>query len=441
MAARHVTASPTPGPSKTSDYGLIADAIYDYCRDNHGPEEILVQDQLFKPDIIPNKDLNILLQVCQHLVNQHLFKTHELRGGGFGWKLNTRERAENYKDLSTDETLVYSIIESAGTTGIWTKTIKQRLNIHAKVTERAFKTLEGKGIIEPMKDVKFPSRKMYILKGLKPSDEATGGAWFTDGVLDMDMLEVVADVIEKLIGERSWVEVKIPALPENDTINSVSTTQKRKQPQDGFDLKNKGKGKEKMPRVDIEEDRDHTPSPGRALSEKHQSSKTKPKAPLRKSYDPHPPDYRGYPTLSEVTNEVNRNGVLARGLLPQNAIAQLLDVMVYDDKLNKITTPSDFDDQSPKVMYKTVNNPAQIKAAGGLRKRLRSENEDIRKAAVREHELEELGSGGLTEVPCTRCPVFHLCDDGGPVNVENCVYFDDWFRKLEELQARDGEIM
>jgi len=33
---------------------------------------------------------------------------------------------------------------------------------------------------------------------------------------------------------------------------------------------------------------------------------------------------------------------------------------------------------------------------------------------------------GLTEVPCGRCPVFELCEEGGPVSPANCVYFDQW---------------
>ena len=213
MTTPHGTSSPSPGPSGSPGYGLIADAIYEYCRENHDPSEVLVQEHLLKPDIIPNKDLGILVQVCQHLVDNHLFKTHEIKGGGIGWKLATRENAENYKDLSRDEKMVYSAIDSSGTKGIWTKVIKERLNIHAKIVERAFKSLEGKGLIEPMKDVKFPGRKMFIKRGLKPNEEVTGGAWFTDGELDILMIDMVATVIEKLVGDKSWVEERPPLSP------------------------------------------------------------------------------------------------------------------------------------------------------------------------------------------------------------------------------------
>ncbi len=96
MTTPHVKASSTPGPSGGGGYGLIADALYEYCRDNHTADEVLVQEMLLKPDIVPDKDLETLLSVCQHLVNSHYFVVHEIRGGGIGWKLNTKERAEKY---------------------------------------------------------------------------------------------------------------------------------------------------------------------------------------------------------------------------------------------------------------------------------------------------------------------------------------------------------
>ena len=33
---------------------------------------------------------------------------------------------------------------------------------------------------------------------------------------------------------------------------------------------------------------------------------------------------------------------------------------------------------------------------------------------------------GFTEAPCGRCPVFEICEEGGPVNATTCEYFEDW---------------
>ena len=35
-------------------------------------------------------------------------------------------------------------------------------------------------------------------------------------------------------------------------------------------------------------------------------------------------------------------------------------------------------------------------------------------------------SFGFSEAPCTQCPSFEFCKDGGPVNPRECVYYGDW---------------
>jgi DNA-directed RNA polymerase III subunit RPC6 len=42
--------------------------------------------------------------------------------------------------------------------------------------------------------------------------------------------------------------------------------------------------------------------------------------------------------------------------------------------------------------------------------------------------VEEVEGNGLSQAPCGRCPVFNLCEDGGPVNAKNCEYFQTWLR-------------
>ncbi|KAJ7095174.1 RNA polymerase Rpc34 subunit-domain-containing protein [Mycena belliarum] len=33
---------------------------------------------------------------------------------------------------------------------------------------------------------------------------------------------------------------------------------------------------------------------------------------------------------------------------------------------------------------------------------------------------------GWSEAPCSKCPSFEFCKEGGPVNAKECVYYDDW---------------
>ena len=265
-----------------------------------------------------------------------------------------------------------------------------------------------------------------------------GGAWFTDGDLDEEMIDAAAKVIEKFVAEKTWVALKpasaVPALPP-------ATSQKRKSPQDGFDVK--GKGKAKTPRNTSEKDYLLEQADIDIFNvEIHANNKHKTKGLLSTAgttYELRPPENEDYPTLETITNAVNSSGLLSRGLLPQNAVDQLLQVMIYDDKLIKIVTMAEMDSPS-KTRYRSVKTPAQVSTSARLAQRLVHEDEGIRKAAKREQELEDIGRGGATEVPCLRCPVFDACEEGGPINAATCVYFDQWFENLEDMRKMETEF-
>ena len=107
---------------------------------------------------------------------------------------------------------------------------------------------------------------------------------------------------------------------------------------------------------------------------------------------PMPAGYQGYPTLNELTLYVE-NGQYVSQTLTSNDIQQLLDILIFDDRIEKVFAGAD------GVSYQA------------LRKSLKDPDES---ATV------------LSEAPCGRCPVFDLCEEGGPVAPSNCEYFNDW---------------
>src|SRR5256885_9069858 len=109
-----------------------------------------------------------------------------------------------YKILSPDEALIYSHIESCGREGIWTKNLKNKVNIHQSVLNRCIKSLEGRNYIKAIKNVKYPTRKIYMLASLTPSEDITGGPWFTDSELDNEFISALLDAIEQFITSKSF---------------------------------------------------------------------------------------------------------------------------------------------------------------------------------------------------------------------------------------------
>ena len=168
------------------------------------------------------------------------------------------------------------------------------------------------------------------------------------------------------------------------------------------------------------------------IPDKQQRGKQRP----RRTYVPYPAGYTKYPTLQSLTNWVNENGVVPTGKIPSSNVSQLLDVMVYDDRIVKIK--SSLDGSTP-TMYKARKNEIQVREQKHLKDRARdfALDESKRMKAIRELEIKRLGNGGMTEIPCGRCPVFDMCEVGGPVNPSNCEYFDEWFHLLEDRRAQE----
>lgn len=241
---------------------------------------------------------------------------------------------------------------------MWTRTLKTRTNLHQTIVNRCLKSLETKNYIKSVRNVKYPQRKMYMLAGLQPSEEVTGGAWFTDGVLDADFIRGLSGWVEHWITSRSWYDVE-----------AAERKNKRKRDDGG---RRKG------------------------------------------HYLPFPPSYMGYPTVTDITKAINGSG-LTPVSMGEADISKLLEMLCFDGRLISL---------NGGAAYKSVKKPDQI----SLQRELGLHTSDSQGDTGVENDT-SLDSNGLTEVPCGRCPVFSLCEEGGPVNAQNCEYFDEWMAK------------
>jgi len=216
-----------------------------------------------------------------------------------------------------------------------------------------------------MKSVEHPTRKMYIKSSLHPSERATGGPWFTDGVLDEPFCEMMSDVVYEYIRKHSLYHSSFGRTRQPNKSKKVSQEEARA-------LRDKSLG----PRT----------KKGDKLDEK---------AARKEAYDsylPMPAGYQGYPTVDEITEFVEASPA-TKTVLTAEDIEHLLKIMCYDNLIEKVFSGPN------NVGYKTV-----------------------KKSLMHEDDTHNV----LTEAPCGRCPVFDLCEEGGPVGPSNCEYFSDW---------------
>ena len=227
--------------------------------------------------------------------------------------------------------------------------LRSRTNLHMVTMNRAVKALEGRNYIKSIKTAKFPTRKTYILSKLQPSEDVTGGPFYTDGVLDSEFILQMSLWTDRYVVGRSWWH---PSSKEqrNKGKSILKPTQQQAEELRAEELQKRGSGRERS---------------------RHML--------------PFPPDYKGYPTTTEITRAINASEL--SGIVMKTAeMQQLVDVLYWDGRLEKVNGGK---------AYRAVRSVA---------------------AEV----------NGLTEAPCGRCPVFDFCEDDGPVNARTCEYFQDW---------------
>ncbi len=320
---------------------------------------------------------------------------------------------DRYTSLPNDETvMVYSIIDEAGADGIWNRTIKNKLNMHEAVVKNCIKFLETKGYIASMKNVEHPNKKMYIKATLRPSERATGGAWFTDGELDTAFVAEMEAIVYE------YIKTKSAYLSTQPQSQSSSTT---KVPKKGYATAGEttSRGTKRAATDMSTDDAAAAPDPDPTRSSSNSSGKA------RAVFLPMPPGYKYYPTVPEIAKFIHDAGVTNNTTLGEAEIQQIVDVLMYDGLIEPIRVG--------RRKGWRVTRPHKLDTTP-YHQRLKE-----REAGILEGPL-TLGpepiSNALTEAPCGRCPVFNLCEEGRTVSPENCIYFLQWLGLTDSSKGK-----
>ncbi|KAK0391915.1 hypothetical protein NLU13_1413 [Sarocladium strictum] len=387
MPAAAATTPAAAGPPEGSEAAAAKidvwkKVLYERCKELG---EMFSQDDLLRLDVIPNRDLKLLIDVVQALSNDKLFITMRDASGQVLWKWRDAQEAHKYKQCSTDEqVMVYSLIDDSGGDGIWSQTLQKRLNMHDSVLKNALKHLQAKNLIAPFKNVEHPNKKMFIKASIRPSDRATGGPWYTDQNLDEAFIEELQRVVFDYIKRQSSYHSK-----HGDSAGRSATA---KMPQKGV---LKGSAPEKGKKRDA---RDMDEPPSKAVKISTGS------IPRKDTLLPLPAGYTGYPTVRDIARLLSSSGITNNTILSEEDVKKLVDVLVWDNLIEPVRVAGRTGYRVSRVAKQSVESWAGREDSDGP----------------------QIYTSPYTEAPCGRCPVFDLCEEGGPVGPSNCVYFQKW---------------
>ncbi|RCI12073.1 hypothetical protein L249_0516 [Ophiocordyceps polyrhachis-furcata BCC 54312] len=374
---------------------ILKDALYERCKEAWPENDLFSQDELLQLGVIPNRDLMLLARVVQSLSDDKLFITMRESSGQVLWKWREAQEAHKYKQCSTDEqAMVYSLIDDAGGDGIWSQTLLRRLNMHDSVLKNAIKQLQAKGLVAPFKNVEHPNKKMYIKASIRPSDRATGGPWYTDQNLDEafieDLQRVVFDFIKRQSGYLSTHGAAAAAAA------AAAKTPKKGIVKGSLDQRGKKRSANEMS--------------GNTTTTTTTAKATKREATLL----PLPAGYTGYLTVRDIARQLSTNGITTNTILSEEDVKKLVDVLVWDNLVEPVKIAGKLGYRVAAVARQSAESWA---GAGAV---------DSSSSAAASASGPRPRVSPLNEAPCGRCPVFDLCEDGGPVGPGNCEYFKRW---------------
>ncbi|KAI1076243.1 RNA polymerase Rpc34 subunit [Whalleya microplaca] len=374
---------------------LLKTQLYNACEDaaSGDPDRLFSQDDLVALEVVPPKDVKRLLQIIQLLTNEHLFAPVHFQSG-LAWRVRPEPEAAKYKLLTSDDQIMaYEIIDAAGPEGAWQQDIKRRLNIQDNALRKALKELEARRLVVQFTTVENTSKKMWIKSNIKPSARATGGPWYTDQFLDEAFIETLQMVVLGVIKERgSYLSTHDRNANANANANtrtrSLSPVLPKKGVIRGAASEAAIKSKKRSADAISKDDPAHVPA--------SKSRKTV-RIPL-------PAGYTAYPTTEDITSYILATQVAKGQPLRQEHVQELINVLVWEDRVEEVR-------MGDRVGYRAARISKQNPSGS---------------TKLNDDDFWEPRSNGLMTAPCGRCPVFELCEEGGPVWAGGCEYFDKW---------------
>lgn len=147
----------------------------------------------------------MLLKQIQALLNARRLKCIQVESGGLtDWVYQAVDErvAAKYANLDKEHILVLNTIEDRGNQGAWTRYLQDQAKLPAHTIAKITKELVRQGLIKELKQPQTGNRmnrKVFMMKGIEPAVDVTGGEWYQDGVWMGEWIERLRDLCKKFL--------------------------------------------------------------------------------------------------------------------------------------------------------------------------------------------------------------------------------------------------
>ncbi|XVF24801.1 hypothetical protein REPUB_Repub13aG0159000 [Reevesia pubescens] len=91
------------------------------------------------------------------------------------------------------ERIVHALIQSKQDMGISQRDMNREINLPDNLIAKCLKSLVSKNLIKEVKSIQSRGRKHFISAEFEPSTAITGGAWYVEGSLDTEYINVLKE--------------------------------------------------------------------------------------------------------------------------------------------------------------------------------------------------------------------------------------------------------
>lgn len=151
-------------------------------------------DGVLKEDL--STQLNISLDQTSEIIKTLLeFRCLKISKSSTGSLTYHYQNPEDYKiiqSLSSEEEIkVYQLILESKNQGIQSNDIKETIDLKTPQLNKILNKLEKRGLIKSRKSINLKNRKIWFHCNAEPSEDITGGIWYSNNEFNKDLIEAL----------------------------------------------------------------------------------------------------------------------------------------------------------------------------------------------------------------------------------------------------------
>ncbi|KAF9653354.1 hypothetical protein BDM02DRAFT_3125777 [Thelephora ganbajun] len=345
--------------------------------------------------IIP--DIKMRENAINFLLGVGLPKMLKGNQGTVSFRAVAKNETNATKDLDGEESLVLGHIKATGNEGIWTKHLKGKTDLHQTIIDSLPEYQNAQNVLQFLKQTKITETPLSVEH--------------VESLLNVPVLDGEIERIPAY-GASLWDSKAIVDDPVSESERHSKSKRKHRPGEDG-DGHKKNKSSKRQD-SDTELDDASSPPRGKKSRRSKRQDSDSDRGPKRKLQKP---KARDKDSQEDKTEERKKRQFLSMSKKSKSR---------EQSEDEPTTASSDSGMNGPEVLL-----PSQLKSNAS-----KSAKRSSSPAPFKEYEYESTGTthvyrairperavSGWSQAPCTACPGFDFCDDRGPVNARDCVYY------------------